>query len=149
MAAKAKEYLQGVITITRNAWELLAKRELEVPLGWTWTEDSRIWRPFARAWEATITTVARATDVPRVIERKPPKREPPRLLSTPTHPRLDGFNPRMTRRTIVTSRYRSQWMAAVPNSKSRLAKAPKARCRSSREDENHVDTLKLGRHPKT
>ena len=40
MAAKAKEYLQEVITCHPGTpWELLAKRELELPLGWNWAEE--------------------------------------------------------------------------------------------------------------
>jgi hypothetical protein len=52
---------------------LLAKRELETPLGWAWTE------------EYTDLSPPRAGGMggyggePRVIERKPPKREPPKL----------------------------------------------------------------------
>ena len=40
MASKAKEYLSHVIDDhPRTPWELLAKRELGVPLGWEWKES--------------------------------------------------------------------------------------------------------------
>ncbi len=78
MAAKAKEYLQGVINYHPGTpWELLAKRELELPLGWAWTEE---YTNLAPRREGMGGDGGRPRDdIPRVIERKPPKRAPPKL----------------------------------------------------------------------
>jgi hypothetical protein len=78
MAAKAKEYLQSVINYHPGTpWELLAKRELELPLGWTWAEEYTDLAP-RREGMGGNGGLPR-DDVRKVIERKPPKREPPRL----------------------------------------------------------------------
>lgn len=78
MAAKAKEYLQGVINYHPGTpWELLAKRELELPLGWNWTEEYTDLAP--RRTGLGGDGGRPRDDVPTAIERKPPKREPPRL----------------------------------------------------------------------
>ncbi len=77
-AAKAKEYLQGVINYHPGTpWELLAKRQLELPLGWAWTE------------EYTDLSPPRGGGMGghgggyggerRVTEPKPARREPPKL----------------------------------------------------------------------
>jgi hypothetical protein len=78
MAAKAKEYLQSVINYHPGTpWELLAKRELEVPLGWNWTEECTDLAP--RREGAGGNGGLPRDDMRKVIERAPPKREPPRL----------------------------------------------------------------------
>ena len=73
-AAKAKEYLQGVINYHPGTpWELLAKRELETPLGWAWTEEYTDLTP-PRHGGGMGGQGGGYGGEPRVIERKPPKR---------------------------------------------------------------------------
>ena len=57
-------------------WELLAKRELELPLGWNWTEEYTDLTPRR---DGAGGNGGRPRDDVRNVERKPPKREPPRL----------------------------------------------------------------------
>lgn len=78
-AAKAKEYLQGVINYHPGTpWELLAKRELELPLSWSWTEHYTDLAPRREAHGDGDGGHGRDV-IPRVEAPKPPKREPPRL----------------------------------------------------------------------
>jgi hypothetical protein len=80
MAAKAKEYLQEVITCHPGTpWELLAKRELELPLGWNWAEEYTDLTPRRDGSGGNGGNGGRPRDDVRNVERKPPKREPPRL----------------------------------------------------------------------
>jgi hypothetical protein len=81
LAARAKEYLQGVTNYHPGTpWELLAKRELEAPLGWTWTETCTDLAPPGREGRRGDGDGRPRDDVPRVVAPpKPPKREPPRL----------------------------------------------------------------------
>lgn len=82
VAAKAKEYLQGVINYHPGTpWELVAKRELETPLGWTWTEEYTDLTPPRRdGWGGHGDGGRPRVDVPRVAPPPPPpKREPPKL----------------------------------------------------------------------
>jgi hypothetical protein len=81
LAAKAKEYLQGVINYHPGTpWELLARRELEAPLGWTWSEERTELAPPRREGRGGDGDGRPRDDVPRVAPPpKPPKREPPKL----------------------------------------------------------------------
>lgn len=74
-AAKAKEYLQGVMNYHPGTpWELLAKHELETPLGWAWTEEVTA---SPRHGGGHGEGGGHGGGGPRVVT--PPKREPPKL----------------------------------------------------------------------
>ncbi|MEC7500780.1 MAG: vWA domain-containing protein [Planctomycetota bacterium] len=79
-AVKAREYLQRVIVQHPDTpWCLLAKRELETPLGWEWTETFTNVSPPPRPREAPNNNPrSRPDDTVRMIERKQ-SRPPPRL----------------------------------------------------------------------
>ncbi len=79
-AAKAKEYLQRVIDDHPGTpWELLAKRELETPLGWTWSEEHTDLTP-PRVGGGYGGEGGGGRDIgPRDVAPKPPRREPPKL----------------------------------------------------------------------
>jgi len=78
-AAKAKEYLQGVINYHPGTpWELLARRELGLPLSWSWTEHYTDLTP-RREGHGDGGDGHGRDGIPRVEAPKPPKREPPRL----------------------------------------------------------------------
>ena len=79
-AERAQEYLQRVIAQHPDTpWCLLAKRELETPLGWEWTETFTNVTPPPRPRELPNDNPrSRPDDTVRMIERKQ-SRPPPRL----------------------------------------------------------------------
>lgn len=79
---QATEYLQRV---TRDhpdtPWALLAQRELEMPMGWRWTESHT---PLAPPRDSVASNPpprppAPADDTARMLPPPPPRRDPPRL----------------------------------------------------------------------
>lgn len=81
MAAKAKEYLQSVINYHPGTpWELLAKRELETPLGWSWAEEHTDLAPRGGGGGGYGGDGGGGRAVrPMDAAPKPPRREPPKL----------------------------------------------------------------------
>ena len=79
-ADRAKEYLQRVVAEHPDTpWSLLAKRELNAPLGWEWSEKFTNVNPPSRPQPAQNNNPrSRPDDTVRMIERKQ-SRPPPRL----------------------------------------------------------------------
>ena len=79
-AARARDYLHRVIAQHPNTpWSLLAKRELETPLGWKWTETfTNVNPPPPPPQVSNNNQRSRPDDTVRMIERKQ-SRPPPRL----------------------------------------------------------------------
>jgi hypothetical protein len=77
-AAKAREYLERVIQYHPGTpWELLAKHELQIPLNWTWAEEYTDLAPHRGGMGGDGGMGG--GEMRRDVERKPPKRAPPRL----------------------------------------------------------------------
>jgi len=77
-AAKAREYLERVIQYHPGTpWELLAKHELQTPLNWTWAEEYTDLTP-QRGGMGGHGGMG-GGEMRHEVERKPPKRAPPRL----------------------------------------------------------------------
>ena len=78
LAAKAKEYLEGVVKDHPNTpWAYLAERELKTPLGFTWKEDFTDLNPPRMADGGNAA--APANDAAKMMKKEPPKRPPPKL----------------------------------------------------------------------
>ena len=74
LANKAKTYLQRVVDKhPETPWAMIAQRELEIPIGWQWRQTYTVppekREPRAQNPESPM----------RDIEKKAPRREPPKL----------------------------------------------------------------------
>lgn len=79
---KAKEYLERVVhDHPGTPWALLAKRELDQPLGWTWTEEFTAPPPprNANPGDANANPAPAADEKAMMLKKPPMKRRPPPL----------------------------------------------------------------------
>ena len=82
VAEKARMYLQRVKDEHPNTpWAMLAERELQMPLGWTWEESFTDLAPPPRTLASANVNRPRAArdDRARSLPKPPPRRKPPRL----------------------------------------------------------------------
>ncbi|MCH7725497.1 MAG: hypothetical protein IH991_03295 [Planctomycetes bacterium] len=83
LGKKAREYLQRVVDEHDGTpWGLLAKRELETPVGWKWTEEFTA-PPAPRRpgvpGNGNANNNNNPNEAPNMLKRKPKKRKPPKL----------------------------------------------------------------------
>jgi hypothetical protein len=79
LAQKSKMYLQRVVDEHPGTpWALLAKRELENPVGWQWKEEFTDVSP-PRMGDGNGNPAPPANDALRMIPKGPPKRGVPKL----------------------------------------------------------------------
>ncbi|QDS87935.1 hypothetical protein EC9_21180 [Rosistilla ulvae] len=82
-AEKARELLQGVVTEHAGTpWALLAKNELETPIGWKWVEKFTDLAPAARAGgnnNNNNNMTAAEDEKKRMLKKPAPKRPLPKL----------------------------------------------------------------------
>jgi len=80
-AQRAREYLTRVVEEHADTpWALLARRELETPLGWKWREEFTDLSPPPRPSTAGNNTPRPGVDDrARMLPKRPPKRPPPKL----------------------------------------------------------------------
>ena len=79
-AAKANEYLQRVIDEHPGTpWAYLAKRELETPIGWAWSEEFTDLTPRPQGGGGNNNNNAAADDKKKMLKRGPEKRKIPKL----------------------------------------------------------------------
>jgi hypothetical protein len=77
LAAKAKTYLERVVTDHPGTpWAMLAKRELETPLGWTWKEEFTNLAPPPRENPGNAGNPAPAVDDKKMMLPKGPEKRP-------------------------------------------------------------------------
>jgi hypothetical protein len=80
MAQKSKMYLERVVTEHPDTpWALLAKRELENPLGWEWKEEFTDFTPPGQGAGGNGNAPAPANDARMMLKKGPPKRPVPKL----------------------------------------------------------------------
>jgi hypothetical protein len=80
MAQKSKMYLERVISEHPDTpWALLAKRELENPLGWEWKEEFTDFTPPGQGAGGNGNAPAPANDARMMLKKGPPKRPVPKL----------------------------------------------------------------------
>jgi hypothetical protein len=79
MAAKSKMYLERVVNDHPGTpWALLAKKELENPLGWQWKEEFTNLAPQGNG-DGNGVAAAAANDALKMLQKGPPKRPVPKL----------------------------------------------------------------------
>ncbi len=79
MANKARAYLEGVVKDHDGTpWAMLAKRELENPVGWEWTEEFTDTTP-RREGMGNGNAPAPANDAAMMLKKGPPTRPVPKL----------------------------------------------------------------------
>jgi hypothetical protein len=80
-AEQARQYLQQVTKEHEGTpWSLIAQRELDQPLGWTWEETfTEIAPPADRVANEDRSNSLPQDDQPRVLTPPPPRRLPPKL----------------------------------------------------------------------
>lgn len=80
MAQKSKMYLERVVSEHPDTpWALLAKRELENPLGWEWKEEFTDFTPPGQGAGGNGNAPAPANDARMMLKKGPPKRPVPKL----------------------------------------------------------------------
>lgn len=80
MAQKARTYLERVVSEHPGTpWALLAKRELDNPLGWEWKEEFTDLAPRREAPAGDAAAAAAANDAAMMLKKGPPSRPVPKL----------------------------------------------------------------------
>lgn len=80
MAQKSKMYLERVVEEHPNTpWALLAKKELENPIGWEWKEEFTNLAPQGNGAGGNGNAPAPANDARMMLQKGPPKRPVPKL----------------------------------------------------------------------